>query len=229
MSEPISIFWRKLGYEVKAEVHHCDLVAIRAPEEPIIIEMKLLFSIPLLAQAAERRKTSTRVYVAIPAPQSRNKLSDYKLICRAMQIGLLTVTPHEVVEILSPDGTRKQKQNKARKRLETEFHARKTNLNVGGTTRKKQMTSYREQAIECARALIEAGEHGLKSHLIRKQTGNRRTASIIRNNVYGWFVQIEGLPHPDGTRQLPTYRLHPAKISEIMEWLTVYESALQRS
>ena len=37
---PIKVFFEAKGYEVKAEVTDCDVVALKKDEEPIIIELK---------------------------------------------------------------------------------------------------------------------------------------------------------------------------------------------
>ena len=42
---PIKVFFEAKGYEVKAEVTDCDVVALKKDEEPIIIELKKKFVI----------------------------------------------------------------------------------------------------------------------------------------------------------------------------------------
>ncbi|MDT2304378.1 hypothetical protein P7H21_10960 [Paenibacillus larvae] len=37
---PVKHFWEQRGYEVKGEVKHCDLVAMKGDGPPIIIELK---------------------------------------------------------------------------------------------------------------------------------------------------------------------------------------------
>ncbi len=38
---PIKRYLEAQGYEVKGEVHDCDVLAVRGDEEPVIVEIKL--------------------------------------------------------------------------------------------------------------------------------------------------------------------------------------------
>ena len=51
---PIKQYFEQRGYTVRAEMKHCDLVAIRGDEPPIIVELKKSFNIPLLVQGIDR-------------------------------------------------------------------------------------------------------------------------------------------------------------------------------
>src|SRR5436305_7624092 len=68
---PVKRFLEGLGYEVKGEVRGCDLVARRAGEPPVIVELKLRFNLALVLQGIDRLALSERVYVAVPRPPSR--------------------------------------------------------------------------------------------------------------------------------------------------------------
>ena len=57
------------GYEVKAEVRGCDVVAVRGVEVPLIVELKLGLTLQLLYQAVGRMAISEHVYIAIPRPK----------------------------------------------------------------------------------------------------------------------------------------------------------------
>ncbi len=37
---PVKAYLEQLGYEVRGEVRHCDLVAVREEEPPLIVELK---------------------------------------------------------------------------------------------------------------------------------------------------------------------------------------------
>ncbi|UUZ80776.1 hypothetical protein LJK88_39165 [Paenibacillus sp. P26] len=69
---PVKAYLEELGYSVRGEVNHCDLVAIRGEEPPVIVELKKSFSIPLLLQAIDRsrmtRKRLRRLRVAGQRP-----------------------------------------------------------------------------------------------------------------------------------------------------------------
>ena len=69
---PVKCFLEARGYEVKGEVCGCDLVARhvddRGDEKPVIVELKLRFTLALLLQGIDRLAISERVYVAVPRP-----------------------------------------------------------------------------------------------------------------------------------------------------------------
>ena len=68
---PIKRFLEARGYEVKGEVCGCELVARRGDEPPVIVELKLRFSLALLLQGVDRLAVSERVCVAVPRRSSR--------------------------------------------------------------------------------------------------------------------------------------------------------------
>ena len=67
---PVKRFLESRGYEVKGEVCGCDLVARhrddQGDEKPVIVELKLRFTLALLLQGIDRLAVSERVYVAVP-------------------------------------------------------------------------------------------------------------------------------------------------------------------
>ena len=65
---PVKVFLETQGYEVKAEVRDCDLVAQRAEEPLVIIELKTSFTLPLVLQGIDRLALSDRVYLAVAVP-----------------------------------------------------------------------------------------------------------------------------------------------------------------
>ncbi|HYD31748.1 MAG TPA: hypothetical protein VEB64_12975, partial [Azospirillaceae bacterium] len=50
---PIKSFLENQGYTVRGEVAACDLVAVRGDEPPVIVELKLKFSLPLVLQGVD--------------------------------------------------------------------------------------------------------------------------------------------------------------------------------
>ncbi|MDU5949823.1 MAG: hypothetical protein E6Z15_22520, partial [Paenibacillus macerans] len=63
---PLKAFFEERGYIVRSEVRHCDLVGYRpGSDEPLIVEMKKTFNLPLLLQGLERQKLSGEVYLAV--------------------------------------------------------------------------------------------------------------------------------------------------------------------
>jgi len=69
---PVKEFLESRGYEVKGEVRGCDLVAWRGGEPPIIVELKLRFSLALVLQGIDRLPLTERVYLAVPRSPSRH-------------------------------------------------------------------------------------------------------------------------------------------------------------
>ena len=69
---PVKRFLEARGYEVKGEVCGCDLMARhiddRGDEPPVIVELKLRFTLALVLQGIDRLAVSQRVYVAVPRP-----------------------------------------------------------------------------------------------------------------------------------------------------------------
>lgn len=64
---PVKAFLEAQGYEVKAEVKDCDVVAVRDDAEPVIVELKLQLSLTLLLQGVDRQAISDHVYVCVPS------------------------------------------------------------------------------------------------------------------------------------------------------------------
>ena len=56
---PVKSWLEGLGFEVKGEVGAADVMAMRAGEEPVLVELKLGFSLALLAQAVARIAASS--------------------------------------------------------------------------------------------------------------------------------------------------------------------------
>ncbi|HCE72265.1 MAG TPA: hypothetical protein DET67_14180, partial [Ruegeria sp.] len=68
---PLKAMFERQGYVVKGEVGAADLVARRGDEPPVIVEMKLRFSLSLFHQAVARLALSDSVYIAVPRPSGR--------------------------------------------------------------------------------------------------------------------------------------------------------------
>jgi hypothetical protein len=85
--EPVKRFLEDLGYEVKGEVRGCDVVAVRrhgadgAAEPPIVVELKLAFTLGFVLQGVDRLAVTDLVYLAAPtAPPVRRGSSSYDWI-----------------------------------------------------------------------------------------------------------------------------------------------------
>ncbi|WP_239614957.1 DUF2161 domain-containing phosphodiesterase [Cohnella mopanensis] len=222
---PVKGFFTERGYEVKAEIRGCDLVAYRADEaDPIIVEMKKTFTLPLLLQGVDRQKTGATVWLAVERNRTKRgahnqRFTEITALCRRLNLGFLTVTffrtKSAIIEVwcepagisgfaaaaspvsgnrvaetpplyqTAPTGRRKAKAAKLLK----EFHARSGDYNVGGSTKRKLITAYRERAIQCALALDCHGPSAPRQ--VRDWTHCPTAASQLQQNYYGWFRRVK--------------------------------------
>ena len=193
------------GYEVKSEIRSCDVVAVRLDETPVIVELKRVLSLALLYQAVDRQSVSDHVYIAIARPKRGIASSAVKL-CRRLGLGLIIVAASGSLEVMADPVPYAPRPN-TRKRglLLKEFNARSGDPNVGGSTRTPLMTSYRQDAVKCARHLSVHGATRVRD--IKAATKVDRAANILRDNVYGWFQKVERGTYElatEGRKALPT-------------------------
>ena len=194
---PVKEFLERRGYEVKGEVNGCDLVARRGDEPPVVVELKLRFSLALVLQGVDRLALTERVYLAVPRPPSRRRRSrglapdspDIRKLCRRLGLGLMLVGRRSV-ELLEEPVPYRPRPAKARAlRLKDEFDRRIGDANVGGTAGVPVVTAYRQDALRCARALALGGP--MRIAALRATAGVPGAARILQRNVYGWFTRIE--------------------------------------
>src|SRR5438477_9318086 len=72
---PVKQFLERRGYEVKAEVRGCDLVARRGDEPLVVVELKLRLNLTLILQGVDRLALTERVYLALPRPAAPRRRS----------------------------------------------------------------------------------------------------------------------------------------------------------
>ncbi|MFC4305034.1 DUF2161 domain-containing phosphodiesterase [Cohnella boryungensis] len=223
---PVKGFFASRGYEVKAEVRGCDLVAYRADlAEPVIAEMKKTFTLPLLLQGIDRQKTGAAVWLAVERNRTKKgahnqRFSDITHLCKRLGLGFLTVTFYRtkapaievwcepaipdqrntgfgsgtgtgaVADAIQPYGIAAPKRRSKAKaaKLLKEFNGRSGDYNVGGSTKRKLITAYRERAIQCALALACHGPSAPRQ--IRDWTQCPNPALLLRQDHYGWFRRI---------------------------------------
>jgi hypothetical protein len=176
MYDPVKRFLEGLGYEVKGEVHGCDVVAVRRggdqgkTEPPIVVELKLAFTLGFVLQGVDRFAVTELVYLAASAVSARPRSSGrepyspthpaVRRLCRRLSLGLLAVHSAqkdlaERVEVVCdpcpPAGQRLPRRNKGRAALLLGEHARRRgDPNRGGTGGKPLLTAYRQEALRCA-------------------------------------------------------------------------------
>lgn len=195
---PVKAYLEGQGYEVKSEVNGCDLVARRADEPPVIVELKLGFTLPLVLQGVDRQSLADDVYLAVGVPARtmpgsawrRERRAILKL-CRRLGLGLLAVheptvrKPALVEPMLDPAPYRPRPNRRRRGLLLKEFAHRVGDPNTGGTTKRPIVTAYRQDALRCA-AVLEA-QGPTKAALVARATGVPKANGIMYRDVYGWF------------------------------------------
>jgi hypothetical protein len=175
------------GYVVKAEVKSCDVMAVRGDEPPVIVELKNGLTLQLIYQAIDRLSIAEHVYIAIAKPKRAIPLEAQKL-CKRLGLGLLVISKSGSIDILAEPAPYAPRLNKNRKTaLLKEFHKRKGDPNVGGSTKTKLMTAYKQDALRCLCHLNSNGPTKV-SH-VRKATQVDRAATILRADYYGWFIK----------------------------------------
>lgn len=219
---PLKAFLEGQGYEVKAEVDGCDLVAVRRPGTPVIVEMKTAFSLALVLQGIARQALFDDVYLAVP-PFSRRGVRprEARALCRRLGLGLLTVRPGPapVVEaLLDPAPYRPRRRRRAAERLLREFQRRVGDPNQGGVSRRKIVTAYRQDALRCAMHLHRHGPTRAKT--VATSTGVDGARSIMYADHYGWFERAAHTPRgtyaltPKGRKALEDYADAVAALGE---------------
>jgi len=194
---PVKHFLESCGYQVKGEVRGCDLVARRGDEPPVIVELKLRFTLALVLQGVDRLAITDRVYLAVPRPPRRARgLSPeapaVRRLCRRLGLGLMLVGRRgaSVAIIEEPVPYRPRRASARTARLLGEFTRRTGDGNIGGRNRTPIITAYREDALRCAQALALAGTEPMRLRELRAATGVADAARILQRNVYGWFARL---------------------------------------
>ncbi len=213
---PVKAFLEAQGYAVKGEVDGCDLVAVRGDEPPVIVELKAGFLLPLVFQGIARQSLTDNVYLAVPPFSGRTtRRRDALALCRRLGLGLLAVRlkPAPFVEaLLDPAPYRPRKRPQRRVRLLREFQRRVGDPNQGGSSRRKIVTVYRQDALRCASYLDRNGP--TKAAMVAHATGVARARAIMYADHYGWFER------PAGTA-LGVYGLTPKGRAALEEYADV--------
>lgn len=198
--KPVSDFLIKQGYTVRSEVKDCDIVALR-DEELVIVELKRSLNVELLAQGVKRQKSAELVYIAVPKPKrmlGSQKWKDITHLIRRLELGLILVSikgDSGIVEIaVHPAPFDREKSIKANKKkregIIKEAKSRYLDANIGGSTRTKLVTAFKENAIFVACCMDKYGEMSPKQ-LKEFGTDSKQTDSVLRGNFYGWFDKVE--------------------------------------
>ena len=190
---PIKALLERQGYTVKGEVGAADVVARRGDEDPVIVELKLRFSLSLFHQAITRLSVTDLVYIAVPKPkgkQARRMLKDNLAMSRRLGLGLITVLRDGRTEVrCDPGPYAPRKSKKKQTRLLREFDRLQGDPNAGGATRHGIVTGYRQDALRCAAYLAENSPS--RGRDVAAATGVARATGLMRDNHYGWFEKVE--------------------------------------
>ncbi|WP_299686161.1 DUF2161 domain-containing phosphodiesterase [uncultured Tateyamaria sp.] len=191
---PVKAFLEDQGYVVKSEVGAADVVAVRGGEPPVIVELKLGFSLALVHQCVARLGLSDDVYMAVARGSGKRFLKtvkDMTRLCRRLGLGLLTVRLSDgLVQVHCDPGPYAPRKNAKRQgRLLKEFAARTGDPNDGGQTRVGLVTAYRQDALRVALYLFEVGAS--KGADVARETNVARATTMMRDNHYGWFEKVE--------------------------------------
>lgn len=190
---PLKAHLEAQGYTVKAEIGACDVMARRGDEPPVIVEMKLTFSLALVMQGVARQRLFEHVYLAVPVSSRRGWALRYKdivALCRRLGLGLLAVDADcgRVEAHLDPDPYVPRKAAARAGRLIREFDRRVGDPNTGGTTGRPRMTAYRQDALRLAAALACSGP--ARPAALARAAAVPRAGTILRADTYGWFERI---------------------------------------
>lgn len=191
---PIKAYLQSQGYEVKGEVGPADVVAQRGDDPPIIVELKLGFSLALFHQGIDRLAITDAVYLAVPlrsGKASAKSLKSNVKMARRLGLGVMTVRLRDGhVQVLADPGPyAPRKSAKKTARLLRAFERMKGDPNAGGATRHGIVTGYRQDALRCARFLSVHGPS--KGSKVKVGTEVPQATRIMADNHYGWFVRIE--------------------------------------
>jgi len=191
--DPVKGWLETLGYEVKSEVGPADVVGVREGADPVVVELKVGFSLTLLQQAAARQAVTDTVYVAVPRWAGKAGWRAFKGnigLCKRLGLGVLSVRLNDgFVQVHCdpvPFVPRKSKVKKTR--LLGEFAKRVGDPNKGGT-RGKVVTAYQQEAERCRAYLRDHGP--TKGSVVAQSADAPRATTIMRDNHYGWFENVE--------------------------------------
>ncbi|MGR3712471.1 MAG: DUF2161 domain-containing phosphodiesterase [Shimia sp.] len=190
---PVKDWLEARGFEVKAEVGAADVVAVRGDEDPVVVELKLGFSLTLLQQAVTRQAVTDWVYVAVPRWKGRAGYKTFKAnigLCRRLGLGVLSVRLDDnAVEVHADPGPFQPRKSKLRKgRLLSTFARLEGDPNIGGT-QGARVTVYRQDAVKCATFLEANGAS--RGRDVAEGAGVARATTVMRDNHYGWFEKVE--------------------------------------
>lgn len=180
------------GWQVKAEVNYCDIVAVK-DDKLLIVELKLSLNLEVILQAVQRQKQADIVYIAVQKNSGKISKSKWEDICyllKRLGIGLLLVRAYGggyVEEVQEAREYPLKRNLRERNKTLKEISERKNDYNIGGVNKTKIVTAYMEECVKVAFFLNKYNELSPKQ-LRELGTDAKKTYSILKNNFYGWFT-----------------------------------------
>jgi len=193
---PIKEYFETFGYVCDGEVKDIDLY-MEKDGYSVAVELKINLDFKSVLQAASRQKIVDTVFIGIFRPKDMNSSSfkDKLYLLKRLGIGLIVVSKRtKMVEIVNEpvvsELSKYQLCNKnGRDAVASEFQKRKIKSNVGGVSRTKLITSYRESALLVLKTLATMGGQG-KGSDVKAACGVSNATAIMRDNFYGWFEKV---------------------------------------
>ena len=190
---PVKALLERQGYSVKGEVGAADVMALRDGDPPVLVELKLRFTLSLFHQAVARLSVTDHVYIAVPRPKgktARRAIKDNTALCRRLGLGLILVDAKGRADVqCDPGPYAPRKSKKKQTRLLREFDRLQGDPNAGGATRYGIVTAYRQDALRCAAHLAEHGPS--KGAVVALATGVAQATRLMADNHYGWFERVQ--------------------------------------
>lgn len=210
---PLKRFLESQGYEVKSEIGACDVMAVRGDEAPVVVELKVSFTLDVLLQAVDRLILTPKVYVGVPegGRMAGRRVKRVIKLLRMLGLGLVLIRPHKtagkVTVLLDPGEYRPRTSPVRSERLLGEFAHRVGDPNLGGSqSRRGIMTAYRQKAVALAQHLRDNGPAQAKD--LAQALNEPKARGIMYRNVYGWFERMDR----------GVYALSPRGERELVEW-----------
>ena len=210
---PLKRLLESQRYEVKGEIHDCDVLAVRGDEAPVVVELKVALNLDVILQAVERLSLTPKVYIGIPADSAvlkRRRKHTTKLL-RMLGLGLVVIDANDASGgaqvLLDPGQYTPRKSRRRQERLLAEFSKRVGDPNLGGMKKRAGiMTAYRQRVLEVARYLHTRGP--TKASRIAQALQEPKARDFLYRDVYGWFDRpAKGI-----------YDLSPRGRREILIW-----------
>lgn len=185
---PLARHFEKQGFRVQGEVCGCDLVAVKADDSIVIVELKLNFNVKLLYQAVRRLAITPEVYIAFPRPKARQKMSFWQMVkslARRLNLGVFILKDGQIQVLVEPSSFQARGSAKQRAKVLKEFRGRRISENQGGVSGTKLGTAYLESAVLIAVLLQK--HRKLTAAQLRELGASDKAHAILYRNHYGWF------------------------------------------